>query len=251
MSKIIHLIKGESMKFLSTCIIIVIAFIVLLVPIVKFNKSDLQVKKQVVKLLGQNGQCSGIRVKHNDKFYVLSAAHCISLSNKGQIIAKSNDGKTEILQVIYEDIYSDLLVLSNPRNEGVDIAESYRLNEKIYTMTHGGGKPSYRTDGELLNVEYVQIPIFEIKGNEADCKVNQPKFSIENIEYFIFRFKACVMSTYSINSTAKVVPGSSGGGVFNLSGELIGIVSATGDFFSLFVRLDDIKRTLDYINKRS
>lgn len=238
------------MKLLSGCIIVVIALVVGLVPFVKFNKTDLQVKKQVVKLVGPKGQCSGIRVQYKEKFYTLTAAHCIGLSNRGQIVAKSN-GKTEILQVLFEDSYSDLLVLSNPQNEGVDIAQSYALNEKIYTMTHGGGKPSYRTDGELLNVEFIQIPLFEIKDNEADCKVNQAKFSIQYVEYFIFKFKACMMSTYSINSTAKVIPGSSGGGVFNLSGELIGIVSATGDFFSLFVRLDDIKRTLEYVYKRS
>ena len=57
-------------------------------------------------------------------------------------MARGSDGRTESLTVLAESDDSDLLLLSNPRNDGVDLSNSWALNEKksIFSMTHGGGK---------------------------------------------------------------------------------------------------------------
>lgn len=215
--------------------------------------TEQRLRSPVVKLFGiEGGSCSGIRVKWNNKFYTISAAHCHDLAQSKRIQSHGVDKKLEVLKVLYEDPYADLLLLSNPHNEGVDLADNWQENEKVITMTHGSGKPAYKTEGELLNIEFVRFPLFTIYTPELlkQCNTRHPKYSIEHNQGVMELTSVCYMQYWGVWSTAKVVPGSSGGAVLNLDGKLVGIVSASNQDFSIFVTLEDIKRMLVRYKKR-
>lgn len=209
------------------------------------DKTEAAVRQNVVKLFSEDGSCSGVRIKYKKSFFVLTAGHCRPLQSGSFIMARGSDGRTESLTVLAESDDSDLLLLSNPRNEGVDLSDSWALNEKVFSMTHGGGKPAYRTDGELLNTELVSIPLFEIKDSKGMKKCSE--FSKLTPEFYpspFGGFLLCSIRSLIVNSTVAVIPGSSGGGVFNKSGDLVAIVSGMGGGFSVLVPLEDIKKFL-------
>jgi len=52
------------------------------------------------------------------------------------------------------------------------------------------------------------------------------------------------MSTKQLVSTARIIPGSSGGPLLNSANELVGIASATDGEISSFVALSDIQHFL-------
>jgi S1-C subfamily serine protease len=54
----------------------------------------------------------------------------------------------------------------------------------------------------------------------------------------------CFLKVVEVATTAKVVPGSSGGMVVDDVGDLIGVVSASNGDFGFLVRLQDIKNFL-------
>lgn len=206
------------------------------------DKTEAAVRQNVVKLFSEDGSCSGVRIKYKKSFFVLTAGHCRPLQSGSFIMARGSDGRTESLTVLAESDDSDLLLLSNPRNDGVDLSDSWALNEKVFSMTHGGGKPAYRTDGELLNTELVSIPLFEIKDSKGMKKCSE--FSKLTPEFYSFGGLVCSIRSLVVASTVAVIPGSSGGGVFNASGDLVAIVSGMGGGFSVLVPLENIKSFL-------
>lgn len=211
---------------------------IVLIGLLVFFLSKPDPKDHVVMLLGK-GQCTGVQVKYNNKYYILTAAHCTPY--KGFFEVRQNK-KVYRVPVLFEDVASDLLVLENPFKKGVVIADYWNPGEKVYSLTHGSGMPLHRTDGEFLNLMFIDIPI----GPASKCKLDQVKFSIQKITFFIIEQKVCMMSTWLISSTVKVTPGSSGGPIFDNSNELVAIVSAAdNNGFSFLVPLEDIIRVLE------
>lgn len=204
--------------------------------------SESEIKENVVKLTGARGLCSGEQViAASGKTYILTAAHCKGLATDGSILVHTEDGRHLNRRIIMEDDRSDLLLLEGvPGLSGLSIASSLDRWEHERTYTHGRGFDTYRTDG--MNVQDKQQVAF-ILGEPSTC-LNMPKYRIVEMgSFFGITFQVCIMEMNESVTTAKIVPGSSGGPVVNDSGQLVGVASA-GDndgAFGYLVRLQDIQ----------
>lgn len=220
-----------------------IALSVLLSPLTRSRIVDQESweRDRVVLIHGEAGTCTGVKVRApSGKRYILTASHCAGLASNGTIGAKMEDGTDYQVKVIMEDLKSDLLLLEAADTQYVDIAAEIELHQKVHTMTHGHGYSSYRTDGEILDTDYIKIPYFQIS-DEQDlqrCK-SAPKFEVA---MSFFMGMVCAIVGVQQESTAWITPGSSGGPLFNAKSELLGIASATSAAgFSSWVTLSDIK----------
>ena len=201
--------------------------------------SDRYLRYAVYKIFDDNGSCTGVKViAPSGKYYVLTAGHCASLLKDGKVKAITEDGVEYTLRFIEDDPYSDLLLLSAPvAGPAVSIAKQLERHEHVHTLTHGRGYPTYRTDGEAVTTDVTTIPTFPLLDLDDNRKCFQPKHQILTGP---LGGRECAIVTVQLISTACVVPGSSGGPLFNDEGQLTGIASATDDKFAAFVTLSDV-----------
>lgn len=209
--------------------------------------SEASLKSRVVKLQSARGSCSGEQVKAPSGVdYILTAAHCRTLADEtGSIQVKTEDGRELMRRVIAEDENSDLLLLEGlPGVEGLPIAQAQFPGQKVRTFTHGRGFDTYKTEGVLIQLIHVEIPLFSMEdGSKERCDL--PKHKVVDSPRIFLPGKTCMMSADEILTTALIVPGSSGGMVVNRAGELIGVVSAGDGTFGLLVTLHDIHDFVD------
>lgn len=201
------------------------------------KKSDKYIRDRVLMLTGNGIECSAIQIKApSGKHYTLSAAHCVSMIKHAQVEATAEDGSKKLIEFIAIDPEHDLMLLSAFDDKSIYIADKDNKYDKIHTLTHGHGMPTYRTDGFLLSEQSVVIvePIWS-EEDIVECSTTSYRELIMTENGF-----GCQKKIRLVMSTAPVVPGSSGGAALNDSGELIGIVSCTDGFFSGFVPLHDI-----------
>lgn len=216
-------------------------------PIVKDSKSqasDAYIRNRVIKLYNpEAGQCTGVIVQSESGLnWVLTAAHCSILAKDGRILAELQDGRISQMYVVAESQTADLLLLSpelSLAQPGVKIAKELKMYEKVHSITRGAGMPAYRTDGEALGMRTVMFAISDVATPEDETKcTSAPKYKVMPSMFG----KMCVMAMEEQTVTAKIVPGSSGGPLFNAKGELVGIASASDnqEHFFYFVKLSDI-----------
>lgn len=200
-------------------------------------------RSKVVMLRSDTVGCSGEVVKApSGKSYILTAAHCTSVADaQGNMPVYLDDGRKLSSHVIAEDDSSDLLLLEGvPGVEGLTIARTVKPTEHVRTFTHGRMLATYKTEGELIQVVHVEIPIAL-----GDCSSKQPKYKNGSFSFLgIIDIPVCMMSVDEVVSTAQVQPGSSGGMVVNNRAQLVGVVSASDGDFGYFVTLRDIQRFL-------
>lgn len=210
--------------------------------VIDVRASDAFAKRHSVLLRAGGGSCSGVEIEApSGKHYILTASHCRVLAFNGRIVVTLDSGITYKTRILDISTRSDLMLLEAkvPQTDAIRIADNVDLGAKIHTMTHGGGMPNYRTDGYLLAERPNQAPEFPLttKGDERRCLIGRNR-SI----YEIFPgLQVCVMSVKNMATTARIVPGSSGGSILDEAGNLIGIASAMDANFSYVVSLDDIK----------
>ncbi|CAM6004758.1 unnamed protein product [Sphagnum balticum] len=171
-------------------------------------------------LVSRHGECSGVEIEApSGKIYTMTARHCMSLTEEGHIISLKEGFEANGLMILGIDRNSDLMILESSSKYGIRIGKEDAHHIKIHTLTHGDGKPTYRTDGELLGDEII------VSGSKG-CRSNN-----------------CVSILLDTVSTAAVLPGSSGGAVLDENGDLVGIVSAldTRAGFSYMVPLSSIQ----------
>ena len=207
--------------------------------------SDSYIRDRVVRIVKGTGMCSGIKI-HTDRggSYILTAAHCRKLLNADNTAnIEMEDGSKAVVPFIAEDGESDLMLLATNDTKGVRIADHVKMHDKVHTLTHGGNRPTYRTDGEILNdTETSFLVSFILTMDQAfECSGMNKLHIVEPP----FAPPACIATTIDTLATAWIIPGSSGGPLLNEAGELVGITSALGpeqDYY--FVRLGDMRSFL-------
>src|SRR5271165_6094213 len=74
--------------------------------------SETYIRSKVIQLEGNNHACSGTQIKApSGKDYILTAGHCLALSENGIIYAKDDLHQLIPRRVIQEDVNSDLLLI--------------------------------------------------------------------------------------------------------------------------------------------
>lgn len=216
--------------------------IYLAMSLISCNKSDNQIRASVVMLQGERGQCSGEQIKSkSSKEYILSAGHCREITANEDVLVTTEDGRKLYRRIIAEDPHSDLLLIEAvPNLPSLSIAFDIYKNEHVRTFTHGAGMDTYLTEGFVIENQEARIPV-----GPGDSCPKLPKFMVGNLDTFFGSFEVCFLDLIETVTTAKIVPGSSGGPMVNDSGELNGVCSATGEYFSDMVTLKDIKRFVD------
>ncbi len=209
--------------------------------------SESEIKSRIVKLESDRGSCSGEQIKApSGDNYIITAAHCRSLETNGSITVVKEDGLKLQRKIIAEDPNSDLLLLEGlPNVEGLDIAKTQYRDQHVRTFTHGRGLPTYKTEGELITVVKIDVPLYQIVNEAGERRCSDPKNSIVDLGGFLgFEYKFCMLNVYETVTIAFIAPGSSGGAVVNSSGEIVGVVSADGDGYGYLVTLSDIHNFL-------
>lgn len=201
-------------------------------------RSDKWIWKRVVQLEGNGIFCTGEQIRAPSGVdYILSAGHCMKMSENGSVNVTTEDGKHLSRRVIAEDMTSDLMLIEGlPNLQGFDVGTYVYKQEKVRAITHGGAKPTYETRGELLGVDSVNIPM---KAIQEDAECSGSKYKILTIEEL--GLKLCILSVEETVTTAKIIPGSSGGPIINEDAELVGVASATDGNFGTLVKLSDIR----------
>lgn len=204
--------------------------------------SDAYIRNRVVKIHDiQGSSCTGVQVyAPSGKIYILTAAHCAEFMPNGDALVNDEDGTEYPSYIVDIDQEKDLMLMSKISNDAIDLAKSWYKYEKVHTLTHGKGMPTYRTNGELLDKEPAEIPMFPITDDASAKSCNKP---YQKVVQGMFS-QICVAIFHSVMGTARVLPGSSGGPVLDEDGRLVGIVSFTDGFFSGYVALEDIKAFL-------
>lgn len=243
-------IKRKMIKRLAlSCLVLGLASVYVGARTIKSHRvavtgSETFLREHTLMLRGNNVSCTAVEViAPSGESYVLSARHCSVMATVGKILAIDEQGRLEYLDIIALDKNSDLMLLSAHSDSGLRIAKSVVINEHIHTMTHGAGKPLYRTDGVLLDEESIMFRLGDIEDQkDFDACTAGPQQSV----VFSPAGPVCALTLIDVATTAKVVPGSSGGPAVNEHNELIGIASATDSDgnFGYFVRLKDIQRFL-------
>jgi len=134
---------------------------------------------------------SGITLKYNNKYYILTAAHLAAADSKLILKMYENDDYISDLEIVKIDINNDLMLLVPTNKE---------IAPKFYT--------------ELADMEPLTAEKVLIVGNPASIEdvVSEGRVACYQDEFMIVK-----------NDTWF---GNSGGGVYNLKGELVGVASA-------------------------
>lgn len=193
-------------------------------PAIKQSPEE-YVRDRVFLLHGPKGKCSAVQVfAPSGQAYMLSAAHCADIMDEGRILAENEQGKDRWTVMISVDYVHDIMLLSSVSSKALRVAKKEEKHQKIYTMTHGDGAPTYRTDGEILKREDRQFNLGPI--TTPDTLLNCLARNAEMVSVIGLDTMLCVQTVDSVITTAKLLPGGSGGALLNLNHELIGIASS-------------------------
>lgn len=152
------------------------------------------------------------------------------------------DGTKYSTEMIAYNAATDLMVMTTPDKNYLLTAKKIHKHEKVHSITHGGGHDSFRTDGELMEEQQLDIGMFVI---DSKLKYYQcVKEKNQRVVTSLFGM-LCITTLTNEWSSMPVIPGSSGGAVLNEAGEIVGVVSTGGEgFMSGIVPLRHIQAIL-------
>lgn len=212
--------------------------------------SDPYLRDRIVKLTDAEGaSCTGVEVRSpKGVIYTLTAGHCRVLLNVNkQMTAIDEAGNKYTVTLVVEDLKADLLLLTAIGHKSVPIAGTVYDHERVKAITHGRGWKAFRTDGELVQEDLVIFgeSVITTPAELDECVARGPKTVVYNETDPLFgtHVTICTVQTQEMLSTTMILPGSSGGPLFNMQGEVVGIASAgsSEDPMGRFVRLADIQ----------
>ena len=157
------------------------------------------------------GACSAVLIQED---LALSAAHCFGRNTKAAW-AKDNEGKSYTVTYLYKDPLKDLILL--------------RVKEKQGSWAKLGSMPA-KTD-----------EVF-IVSNADDMDGTHTKGMVTNHIYMDFQ--------HLIVHSAMILKGSSGSGLFDAKGRLVGINTMLIGPFTFAVDIDEIREFLDEARDR-
>lgn len=205
--------------------------------------SDAQIRSRIVRIVSDKGMCSGEQVRApSGQDYILTAGHCDGLkSSDGKYNVITEDGKTLSRREVAEDPNSDLLLLEGiPGVRGLDIGKYTWQGETVRTFTHGSNFDTYKTEGQLIQLKMISIPLFPVESDSDAARCSTAKLKLYP------NYGICALQVVEQASTAFIAPGSSGGAIVDSSGDLVGVASAgDGVGFFYFVTLLDIRSFLN------
>lgn len=206
------------------------------------------IRSKVVQLFGEKkGSCSGVQVHTpSGKDYILTAAHCSVLAESDNtILVRTDSSRFTPRHVLEVSPVTDLMILEGvPGLKGISVASSYEIGQHLRSFTHGAGLDTYRTEGDLIQEKTIDIAIDMISSEEDALACSLPKYKILSISTFFGEVRICALHLNMFISTTRVVPGSSGGGIFDDRGNLVAIVSGGDAMFGAFITLTDIQTFL-------
>lgn len=202
--------------------------------------SDSFIRNRVVQLKGNGIGCTGIQVlAPSGKTYTLTARHCRDMVNEqGEVTAINEQGLKAQIKLVAIDANADLMLLTSMNNKHIEIADKTYLHQKIHTLTHGALHPTYRTDGEIMEVQEVMAinGVIEDAASMDKC-IKSGNHILPSVMGLL-----CTTQLLLQMSTAYVVGGSSGGPALNEAGQLVGIISVSDQqLFSGLVLIKDIQ----------
>lgn len=210
------------------------------------GKSDQWIRDRVVRIHSSLGSCTGEQVRApSGKDYILTAGHCSGLIEDGKFHIITENGDNYYVGLLEESPTTDLMLLEGlPHLDGIRIAPDQERFDSVRTFTHGQDFDTYETDGVVVDSMDVEAPISPISDEASRAKcLSMPKNKIASG----FLMDTCNLDVEETVTTAKVVPGSSGGPSVDSRGRLSGVVSGTNEHFGFMVSLDDIE---DFLAKR-
>lgn len=184
------------------------------------SKTDQEIRNSVVRLRGPMGMCSGEQIMApSGKQYIITAKHCSKVAMGDWVLVETEQHKLLPRRILAVDPAptSDLMLVDAvPGLPALKVSdqETHRF-EHIRTFTHGSDMDTYMTEGNIVQDMLAHVGA----GDE-------------------------MMNLLETVTTARIQPGSSGGAFVDDKGDLIVVASASGEYFSLMVRLIDIKAFL-------
>jgi tetratricopeptide (TPR) repeat protein/V8-like Glu-specific endopeptidase len=159
-----------------------------------------QVKAVTVLIQSSNGSGSGVLIQHQGQIYtVLTAAHVVP-SPASSTITLSNGQQHSVTLSDIQPIAEIDLALVRFRSD-----RTYAIAKVGSSQTLTEGKPVY-VAGFPLNTTAITQPVYSFTDGKITARSSKP-----------------FADGYSMVYTNNTLPGMSGGGVFNSSGELVGI----------------------------
>lgn len=192
-----------------------------------------QVMRSVVTIITETASGSGVIIKIDGEYYILTCHHVIS--NMGELFVHIPD---ENARNLYDSDYNDQYILSG-------VISANRNNSNEISLV-GGDKDSdiavLKINAKNKNLDLVNAPIpaegYSVRYAEKIFAIGNPSgelpmtFMGGNVSYLDREVEIeSVGQMKLLQHNVSINHGSSGGGLFNMYGELIGITNAGSDEF--------------------